>query len=433
MRVLHASHQYRPALGGAEYHITSLSEELVRRGHGITVFTSRSRDYRSWRSELPQVEDLDGVKVHRFRAFERGARTYRILDHGYRHYWRSGSRLYEPLILLGNGPVCPGLFWSLLRQGPDYDLVHINNLHYAHAAMAYLAARWRGLPVVTTPHVHAEQRITYDVRYMWEVLRGSDQVVADTPGERQFLIDAGLDHQRTTTAGVGIDVEAFPVRDRLACRQELGLPADAFILLFLGRKTEYKGLDTVLEAFATLLPDHPQLHLLAVGPETSHSQELWTRYEGLPRLTVLDRVPNETRLSALNACDCLVMPSSGEAFGLVYLEAWAVGKPVIGARTRAVSSLVSDGQDGYLVPAARVSLLADRIATLAKDPARGRLLGERGRAKVMHRYTIPRVTDIIEGVYLRALRRHGQQAQQRPEQSGNTNRHASSVDRRVTR
>lgn len=410
MRILHVSHQYRPAIGGAELYITNLSEELARRGHRVTVFTSRARDYHTWRSELTPVEQLDGVHVQRFGSLVRGARTWRMLDRGYRGYWRTRSRRYEPLIFLGNGPVCPGLLWALLRGAQDHDLVHINNLHYAHAAAAYWAAKRRRLPVVLTPHVHTEQPVTYDVGYMQNVLRGSDHVVADTQAERKFLIELGLDRQRTTTAGVGLRLEAFPLRDVRACRQELGLPGDAFVLLFLGRKTEYKGLALAVEAFAALQPQHPNLRLLAVGPETDYSQALWTRYHGLPGLSQLDRVPDEVRLAALNACDCLVMPSSGEAFGLVYLEAWAVGRPVIGARTPAVSSLISEGQDGYLVAPDSASQLADRIARLVQDPALGRQMGERGRDKLLNRYTVPRITDIVEGIYLRVLRRHSPRA-----------------------
>ncbi len=405
MRLLHVTHQYRPAVGGAEQHIVNLSEEMARRGHDVTVFTSRSRDYRTWRNELPPSERLDGVRVHRFWSFGRGKWAWRMLDYGYRYYARTRARRYEPWIFLGSGPVCPGLFWAVLRQANNYDLVHINNLHYTHAALTFKAARWRELPVVLTPHVHVEQPVTYDVGYMWAMLRGSDHVVADTRAERQFLLDAGLPRQRVTTAGVGLRLDEFPVLDPEACRRELNLPADAFVLLFLGRKTEYKGLDLVLEAFAGLRSRHPHLYLLAIGADTDHSRELWARHGHLAGVRNLGGVPDETRLAALNACDCLVMPSKAEAFGIVYLEAWVVGKPVIGARTRAVSSLIDDGQDGYLVSPGSAGELADRIAHLVENPILTQEMGQRGRSKVTRRYTVARIGDVVEGVYLRVLRR----------------------------
>jgi glycosyltransferase involved in cell wall biosynthesis len=309
------------------------------------------------------------------------------------------------MILAGNGPVCPGLFWSVLKQAPNYHLIHINNLHYAHALTAFAAAKRRGLRIVLTPHIHVEQPVTYDVRYMRAMLEGSDHIIADTRAEREFLIDTGLDHQRVTTAGVGVRLEEFPTLDKRACRRELGLPDDAFVLFFLGRKTEYKGLDLLLEAFAALQQQYPRLHLLAVGRETAYSEALWARYSGLPRLIRHGNVPESTRLSALNACDCLVVPSSGEAFGIVYLEAWVVGKPVIALQTQATSSLIDDGKDGYLVPPRSLARIVERIVCLLKDPDQAQQMGEQGRTKVLNRYTVSRIVDITESVYLRVLRR----------------------------
>jgi glycosyltransferase involved in cell wall biosynthesis len=103
------------------------------------------------------------------------------------------------------------------------------------------------------------------------------------------------------------------------------------------------------------------------------------------------------------------MPSAAEAFGIVYLEAWAVGKPVIGACTRAVSSLVDDGLDGYLIPPGDVGALAERIVYLLENPSQAQQMGQCGRRKVINRYTVPRIADRIEGIYLRVMRRYRRQ------------------------
>lgn len=404
MKLLHVTHQYRPALGGAEKYITDLSEELARRGHQVDVFTTRSVDFQTWRGDLPRYEQLDGVNVYRFDSWPRGARQWAWLRYGFEHYWRCESRRYEPWIFFGSGPVCPAMFWRLWRQAPRYDLIHINNLHYSHAYPAYRAARWRGVPVIVTPHVHAEQRVTYDIGYLRSILRGSAAILADTTEEKAFL-DSHAFNEFITVAGVGLPLDRLPPLDRAVSRARFDLPDDAFVMLFLGRKVEYKGIDLCVEAFIELRRTRPNVYLLAVGPETEYSRALWSRHGQPDGVIVRDTVSDEDRLHALNACDVLALPSSGEAFGIVYLEAWAYGKPVIGARIASVSSLIEDGADGYLIEPGRAGQLAARLIALIDQPALAQALGQRGRAKLERRYSLEHIGELVEGVYARVLRR----------------------------
>jgi len=404
MRVLHVTHQYRPAVGGAEKYITDLSEELARRGHHVDVFTTRSVDYQTWRSELPRYEQLDGVNVYRFDSWPRTPRKWAMLQYGFAHYWPNESRLYEPLIFLGSGPVCPAMFWRMLRQARQYDVIHINNLHYSHAYPAYRAARRCGVPVVVTPHVHVEQRVTYDVGYLRSILRGSAAILADTREEQSFLIERAF-NDLVVVGGVGVQLDRLPALDRLVSRAKFDLPSDAFVILFLGRKVEYKGIQLCMEAFVELRRTRPNVYLLAVGPETDFSRQLWAHTGELGGLIVRDTVSDEERLHALNACDVLALPSTGEAFGIVYLEAWAYRKPVIGANIASVSSLIEDSGDGYLIDPERPAELVTRLAALADHGEQAAGMGQRGRAKLERRYTLEHIGELVEGTYARVLRR----------------------------
>lgn len=405
MRLLHVTHQYPPAIGGSEQYIADLSEELAARGHQVDVFTSRSLDFHTWQNVLPGYEQRNGVNVYRFRSLRRRGYVWDILHYGLRHYWQTQARRYEPLIFLGGGPICPGMYWRIRRQARRYDLVHLNCLVYSHVAYGHWAARSQGVPTLITPHLHADQPVTYAIGYMRRALQECDHVVADTEAERAHLVNMGLDSWRVSTVGVGVRPEQFPELDRRAARQRFGLPEDAYVLLFYGRKDEYKGLGRVVESYKALRDEYPHLRLLSVGPETEYSRSLLAHYEGLPGWVNHGAVPDQERALALNAADCLALPSQGEAFGIVFLEAWLTRLPVIGPRTLAVSALISEGRDGLLTDPTDVGELAACVRYLMAHPALARQMGERGRQKVLARYTVARIVDRAEGVYLRVLRR----------------------------
>jgi glycosyltransferase involved in cell wall biosynthesis len=406
MRVLHVSHQYAPAIGGAERYIIDLSEEMVRRGYEIDLYTSRSADYMTWKNTLPAQEVINGVNVTRFKSLTRRGHTWRALDIGLRNYWPQRSTLYEPFIFYGNGPVMPGLFTTILAQAHQYDLMHINQLHYAHSATAFAAAKMRNLPVVITPHLHAEQRETYDVGYLQDILRGSEVIFTDTTAEHDFLLEQGFPPLQVVTCGGSLNMAHFPPQESAAARAQLGIPTDAFVVLFLGRKTRYKGLEPSVHAFLALCRSHPHAYFVAMGPETETSLKLWREVGKLPNLLVRDRVEDRERLAALAAADVLLLPSLGEAFGIVYLEAWAYHKPVIGSPIQAVKALVSDGVDGWLIEPEQIDAIRERLAWLADHPQAARAAGEAGHEKLLRRYTTGHVTDMMEGAYQRALRRH---------------------------
>lgn len=406
MRILHVTHQYRPAVGGAERHITNLSEELARRGHQVDVYTTRSTDHRTWCSSLPHFEELDGVSVYRFDSIERGPRTWKILNQSLQGYWRTRSRWFTPFIIWGNGPVSPKMIWRLLRDGRRYDLIHVNSLHYAPVSYVYGITRLLGVPCALTPFVHITQPGVFDIGFQNAIMRRVDLIVTMTEQERDYLHARGVARHQVVIAGSGIYLEDYAPRDPAACRRRLDLPLEAFVLLFLGRKEAYKGLETLLEAFVRVQSACPDLYLVAAGAETEHSRDLRQRFAGLERVHHFDRVSDEVKLDLLNACDVLVLPSVAESFGIVYIEAWAVGKAVLGVKGGAVPGVISDGVDGLLAAPQGVSDLADKILQLYHDRDLGRRLGMAGHQKALTRYTVQRVADVVEGAYLRTVRVH---------------------------
>ena len=150
-----------------------------------------------------------------------------------------------------------------------------------------------------------------------------------------------------------------------------------------------KGSMHTVEAFERLLDTGYDVTLVFAGPTFAAFREFYARLSPRlrERILLMERVEGDEKNDLFAAGDIYVMPSRNDSFGIVYLEAWACGKPVIGAIAGGVPEVIEDGLDGYLVPFGDVDALAARIAELLDNPGLARTMGERGREKTLSRYT----------------------------------------------
>jgi phosphatidyl-myo-inositol dimannoside synthase len=163
------------------------------------------------------------------------------------------------------------------------------------------------------------------------------------------------------------------------------------VILTVGRwvATErYKGMDTLITALPRLLTAWPELQLVFAG---SGDDQAWltdlAEKNGVERhVHFLTGLSNGELAACYAACEIFALPSRGEGFGLVYLEAMACGKPVIGGAHGGAPEIIRDGVTGYLVPHGDPIQLATAMQTLLADPAHAKEMGARGRQTVDHEY-----------------------------------------------
>lgn len=149
-------------------------------------------------------------------------------------------------------------------------------------------------------------------------------------------------------------------------------------ILFVGIDWERKGGPVLLEAFRRVRHAHPDATLTIVGCSPEVSQ---------PGVEVVGRVPLAEVAPHYRAASIFCLPTLNEPFGLVLLEAFSYGLPIVSTRIGAIPEIVEDGQSGYLVGPQHTDGLADRLMTLLGDPARCAHFGERGRQRVRERYS----------------------------------------------
>lgn len=141
-------------------------------------------------------------------------------------------------------------------------------------------------------------------------------------------------------------------------------------VLFLGNVIHRKGLHTLLEAVRLAKPDIwlDVVGSLNVEPEYAWEMKKTAQFHGLQSQVFFhDAVDDDQLIAMLKSAHVLVVPSSYEGFGIVYLEGMAFGLPAVGTTSGGASEIIEDGESGYLVPPDDVAALAERLSVLARD------------------------------------------------------------------
>lgn len=201
----------------------------------------------------------------------------------------------------------------------------------------------------------------------------------------------------------GVDVDHFvPGPDTL--RPNLGIPADAPVIGFVGRLTRDKGIPELLEAFNRVLESVPAAHLLLVGwfDESEDALTVWQCAQILahPRIVHTGYVPDAAPY--YRAMDMMVLPTWREGFPNAALEAAASGLPVISTLTTGARDAVLPGVTGLLVPPGDASALANAVLELLSDPFRMRVMRRAARRWAIEWFEDSRVLAKTIGFY-RAL------------------------------
>jgi len=207
----------------------------------------------------------------------------------------------------------------------------------------------------------------------------------------------------------GLDPETYLARAGSgALRREMGWDESIPVAAFVGRLTKQKGVDTLLAAWPKVVACCPDARLIIAGDgelraklerKTSRLQRAPTLSARLTFRSVRFLGWRSDVPSLMTDIDVLVVPSLWEGFGMVTLEAMAARKPVVASRAGALPEIVADGETGLLVPPADSGRLAEALVAVLSDPARARLMGERGRARLQAEFSVGKMVESHDQVY----------------------------------
>jgi glycosyltransferase involved in cell wall biosynthesis len=262
-------------------------------------------------------------------------------------------------------------------EAMDFDIVHVSTPG-PMGLLGLLAARQRGIPVCGTYHTDFPRyagELTGDLaleRVGWQFMRWFygqlDRVAAPTESIRRELIAHGFDPERLRVVGRGVDTALFrpDLRDE-AWRQQRG-HGKSVQLLYVGRLSREKNLETLAAAFNRLLPVRPDISLTLVG-EGPFRAELERMLAGTP-VTFAGTLKGEALARAYASADLFVFPSKTDTFGRVVLEAQAAGLPVVVSDCGGPKNAMRDGETGVVVHDINEARLASAIDAVTDDPSR---------------------------------------------------------------
>jgi len=410
MHVALVTPAYPPLPGGGERYVAALARGLAARGVDVTVVTSgAAAEADLWRGApaAPPEED-ERLRVIRLpiRAFPGGRRGLML--------WRKamvvlaalpGERTAALQRMARRVPPIEGLEAALAGLA-GVALIHAFNVSWEHGLVAAdAAARAAGVPLVATPFAHLGQaagdRVARNstMAHQLAVLRAARRVLVLTSVERDGLAGYGVPPERVAVIGGGVDAPpddfaASPYWDGAA-----RLPEPYAV--FVGRLAADKGAIHAAEAILRLRRRGRVLSLALVGATTPAFERF---YRGLPAaerdvIRPLGLLPEGDKHAVLARSRCLLLPSQSDSFGIVLLEAWSHGRPVVAARAGGIPGVVDEGVNGLLVPFGDVAALAQAVEALLADEALAQRLGERGRAKVASEYNWEAVAERVHSHY----------------------------------
>ena len=336
MRILNVTQTYFPFMefGGPPVKVRSLSQRLVKLGHKVTVLTA------DW-----------GLQSRALAAGMRAERTavgWRLEESGIEAIYLPSWVRYRALSWNpGVARFCRAQLWR-------FDVAHIFGLYDFLGPATAAACRRSGTPYVVEPigmFVPIVRNFLlkrmYHLALGQSMLRGSRTIIATSPQEVAELASSGQTAEKIVARRNGVEVpDSMPERGRF--RAAAGIPADAKVILYLGRLSEKKSPDVLLQAFASLgdIESGTELRLVFVGPDDGDMkqrlQQMASALGVSARVQILGPVFTKDKWSAYRDADVFVLPSQNENFGNTAGEAVAAGTPVIVTDKCGIAPLLAD-------------------------------------------------------------------------------------------
>jgi len=286
--------------------------------------------------------------------------------------------------------------WNVCRQ------YRVDQIHCAkvlpEGLLAWGLKMLLGLPYFI--YAHGEEiKICQTSRLLsWvmpRIYNDATAIIANSRNTKSLLESVGVRSDVIHIIHPGVDSNGLRRGEKLAgdIRRRYGL-GSCPVLLIVGRLQRRKGHDMLIHALPNIQCHFPEVKCLVVGSgeEEAYLKNLAQEVGVRDRVIFAGRVPDAELGSFYAACDIFVMPNRQigadiEGFGMVYLEAASLGKPVVGGKSGGTDDAIVDGITGLRVDGSRPEEIANVVIALLSNPEKATAMGENGRRRVDAKFT----------------------------------------------
>jgi D-inositol-3-phosphate glycosyltransferase len=370
--------------GGMNVYIQQLARESDHSNNTIDIFTRRTNEYSPQIVQIaPHVRVIHikagpSTSIHkhdlyqyvpafaqRIDEFQHSEKTRYDLLHS--HYWLSGV--------------------AGMQLAQRWDIPHITMFH----TLGYLKQLANPNEIEPSIRLEMERRL----------IQQADRIIASTNDERiQIIRHCGATPGQVQVIPCGVDLMLFMPKDRQRAREKLGFTRQLPVLLFVGRLDPFKGPDMLLRAAALM---EQEAQVLIVGGKSTGDKDREKLRELATQLKISKRVfftgaRSQYELPMIySAADVTVVPSYHESFGLAAVESLACGTPVVATRVGGLTTIVHEGETGYLVPRCP-GFFAERLDALLQNPGLLKQMHLAARPSILQ-FSWKNVANKVQDVY----------------------------------
>jgi glycosyltransferase involved in cell wall biosynthesis len=389
MKILQVTLGFWPAAawGGPVQLVYQNTLELVRRGHEVTVYCTNLLDKKNKIQPGTFERSIDGIRVVYFDTWNLP--------------WWPGTL----------GPIwMRNLKTYLRRELQSYNIIHLNGYRNIMNLQILNEVHAHKIPVVLQPHGTMQSIInSVFIKRIYDKVLGQKELkqvrayIAGQETEKQQICAFGISPDRITIIPNGLNPATLnQANPKGVFRQRFGIPADQWMILFLGRINRKKGIDMLVEAFASLQDIEPIL--VIAGPDDgqlAEAQALVTKYQLAERVIFTGLLTGGAIQEAYRDADLFVLPCRTDTFPTTIMEACLAELPMVITEGCEIAHLVADRV--AIVTPFDAAVFAQAMRRVLTDNTLYQKYRRNGHKVLQDTFSIQATVDKMEALYRQVI------------------------------